>query len=261
MRVERILVLAAVAAAMPFGVVCAAPQILALVATDGAVALECREGKCAADFSAICLQRDRVPPSLGTAYTVTGGENLRLFAAFPDGTTRMLASAEGVSVESVRGFSAVRISVPANAAEGATALALEVGGGVSLVPVPLAGDPDPQSAEEVALYTGALREAAAWIDDPSNLAADAARITNRLNNALRAKATDDRRASDSVFEEVMGEFEGHAALSDVRNAYRMCAHRVARGFVYSTRYCMQEWHDGVLSRLNQRYWELNGPGS
>src|SRR3546814_14945149 len=76
-------------------------------------------------------------------------------------------------------------------------LAVEVGPTVSLIPEAVAGDTDPQTAEEIALATGPLRNVAARLFDSAGQSADAARTTTLLTNRLpkRGRATAPDRAA------------------------------------------------------------------
>ncbi len=66
----------------------AAPQILAVLGTDGAIPLICADGHCQADISTYCLQRDRLAPDYGTAYVpaATGSFTLDLGQVSGDDT-------------------------------------------------------------------------------------------------------------------------------------------------------------------------------
>ncbi len=46
----------------------AAPQILAVLASEDGVSLACANGNCQADLSTFCLQRARPTPAIGTKY-------------------------------------------------------------------------------------------------------------------------------------------------------------------------------------------------
>ncbi|MEN8195700.1 MAG: hypothetical protein ABFS30_04185 [Pseudomonadota bacterium] len=61
-------------AALPLAGAFAAPQILALLETDGPAPLICEDGKCSAEFSGFCLQKERPDPKYGTQYHAEGGD-------------------------------------------------------------------------------------------------------------------------------------------------------------------------------------------
>ncbi len=58
----------------------AAPQVLALISTEGAVQLACQGGECAATFSSFCLQNERSSPPSGTAYQLASADDIRVTA-------------------------------------------------------------------------------------------------------------------------------------------------------------------------------------
>ncbi|MGH6930342.1 MAG: hypothetical protein ACREEV_18635, partial [Dongiaceae bacterium] len=64
------LVAAAIAAVLPLGVgsASAAPQILGIVASNGALPLACDADGCRADLSTFCLQQPRANPQPGQRY-------------------------------------------------------------------------------------------------------------------------------------------------------------------------------------------------
>src|SRR5262245_503072 len=124
----------------------AAPQVLGLVASNGAsTELNCQGLDCRAHFSAFCLQQDRPAPSHGDRYQLGPSGEITLIAKTADGRSLRLPGTGYLDINSEIGFTSVEISLSKAklAALGATAAAVEVGPGVSLVPVALAGDPNP----------------------------------------------------------------------------------------------------------------------
>ncbi len=142
--------------------VVAAPQVLALIPTDGIVPLLCDDRTCSARVSTFYPQRWRPSPEAGMRYAATGGQGLRLMGVEQDGGFRDLSDDLELSIIVTFGSSAVEIEVPQTvlAQNGLEEIALHVGDGVSLVPVGIPGDPNPQSAQDIALVTGPLRDAA-----------------------------------------------------------------------------------------------------
>ena len=117
------------------GAVQAAPQSLALVATEGAVELTCEGGACAAEFSTFCLQMDRVSPRPGTPYRQAGGE-IRLVGTTEEGRTVELDPRRYLKFDSLRTHLALRISVPRHEIDrlGLARVAVAVGENMTLVP-------------------------------------------------------------------------------------------------------------------------------
>ena len=58
----------------------AAPQVLALISTQGEVGLACNGSECAATFSSFCLQNQRSSPPSGTAYHLASADDFRVTA-------------------------------------------------------------------------------------------------------------------------------------------------------------------------------------
>ena len=89
----------------------AEPQVLALVATQGKVALTCEGGECGAEFSSFCLQRDRYSPAQGTPYVLANGSGITLVGVTEDGREITLEPGTGLKIRSNRSHVAVRISM------------------------------------------------------------------------------------------------------------------------------------------------------
>ncbi len=241
----------------------AAPQILALLATDGTVPLACSDGVCTAEFSAFCLQRKRPDPAPGTQYTAMGGE-MTLVVGGADGSVRRVPAGDHLTIETRRSYTAVRIGVSEDllAAWGAVSLALEVGTGTALVPVPGAADPDPQTTADIALALGPQRARGDRILAQSPVETGAVRLTNRLIGALPPDRTDDRtrqRLWDRVVAPSAGSFPP-ASLARAESIYRRCLAKVEAGRFYSLRDCLEIGHDALMIDLNVKYWEA-GPES
>ncbi|HIN21438.1 MAG TPA: hypothetical protein EYM71_06280, partial [Rhodospirillales bacterium] len=117
----------------------APPQIVAAVPTGEEVELICADSGCSAEFSTICLQQSRTPPSRDTAYGLHGSE--RAAIAFTgtcrDGSEVALAP-ELLRFDSFRGHSAFKFSVPSALLKkrGLTRLTVKVERLAMLLPVP-----------------------------------------------------------------------------------------------------------------------------
>ncbi len=71
----------------------AAPQILAVLASDAGVSFICLDGRCEARLTTYCLQQFRDSPDYGTAYTparatrmarAVGARAVRILGSTPD---------------------------------------------------------------------------------------------------------------------------------------------------------------------------------
>jgi hypothetical protein len=245
----------------------AAPQILGLMASDGMpTPLHCRDGLCSGYFASFCLQEAREAPADGQDYRVAPGGNLMLNATLADGR-RLQLRAEGLATIRVKeGYLSVQIGLPAAKLEAlgiplkGASLALEVGPETSILPVEQAGDPDPQSPEEVAEATGPLRRLAARILDRSDEDTDAARWVGLLINALPPVDSAKPVALGALFRQVVSTTSAPRQASDglaeavqiVQTCQFLPATSLATGF------CLTDQQHGLVSILNSEYWDEAG---
>lgn len=236
------------------GTASAAPQVLGLTASNAPIPFACDEDVCTALAGTFCLQRERVIPAWGTPYTASHPHRLTLALLDRDGRATRLAGAPWVRFTAYNGYTMVRVTVLRDvlAAHDATAVALEIGPGISLVPTPQAGDMDPQDADEIALATGPMRLAAArYLDQPA-VSIDAARLVAALVNALPEKRTihDDYSGLwQSAITTEMTRGLNPAAQSFARTAYDRC--RDLSDF----RLCLMSRHRALMAGENARYWD------
>ena len=143
----------AVAAFVPFGAG-AAPQILGIIATAEPVPLTCALGVCQAEFSSVCLQRNRDMPKDGTAYNLVG-DQVTLVITGKDGSERRMPAANRVGVRSAETYTAVIIAIPRDTiGPDAERIAISVDRMAAAVPEAEAGDPNPLGEDEITLVTG-----------------------------------------------------------------------------------------------------------
>ncbi|MDA0241371.1 MAG: hypothetical protein O3A84_15300, partial [Proteobacteria bacterium] len=164
----------------------AAPQILGLIAVLEPTKLTCQNGQCSAQFSGFCLQEHQKAPNPGTAYVPADNADLKLVATMKDGTLKTLPAGRYVSVKSERDFTVVTIGVAESLLHqlGAVKAAIQVGAQSSLVPVPQSGDKHPQTAFEIAQFTGPLRVRAARVIDAKSYPSMVAQFSNDMVNSL-----------------------------------------------------------------------------
>ncbi|MFQ5958167.1 MAG: hypothetical protein ACE5LF_02245 [Alphaproteobacteria bacterium] len=257
MRIRLFLAIVAAAIAAPLAGAGAAPQALGLVATNAPVPLNCFAGECSAQFSTFCLQQARDIPLPGTPYRAVG-DGLSLVAVAADGKARRLPGAEHLSITSQRAYNAVKISMSRGALEalGAVRAAVEVGPKVSLVPVPVVGDPDPQSAQEIAAATGPLRDLGDSIVDNAGPEADAARLTSNLINDLPDRGRVGTDVGDRLWQQRLAQDAADPeTVAHAAEAYGVCRQRVEAGYYFSLRRCLELKHDEQMMRLNRRFWQ------
>lgn len=244
----------------------AAPQVLALIATEGEVELNCRSGECSAELSAFCLQSNRYSPVRGTRYQIAGG-NVRLVGTNQSGRVVALDAAKYLTFESLRTHVAVRVAASRQeiAELGLDRVRVIVDANSALAPVASAGDPDPQTPEEIAVLVGSLRRAGSQVVDGNADRMAAARITNKMINALPAQDQEDKPAASSLWDRVHGRFDDSAASASAQemaqDAYRFCDFLSRRNTLRTVRRCLQTQHDNFVNYLNAEYWDVTQPGS
>jgi len=249
---------------MPTAGASAASQVLGLVASNGApTPLTCIDGQCSAQFSTFCLQQNRPAPSRGDDYAVAAGGNLTLVARNTAGHTVRLPANDMLQIHSLIGFTSVEISLPkAKLAElGVTDLAVEVAPTTSLVPIVTAGDPNPQTEDEIVLATGPMRLAATPMFESPGTASDAARITTVLINALPPTGAESADARNGLWVAMLDNPAMTSATAGGREAaeqmYEACKISVDSHSAYSLRNCLELRHADLLAETNHKFWKDN----
>jgi len=261
---SRSLIAAALAAGLilPLNTAQAAPQILGVVASNGTpTPLVCDGVECAAHFSAFCLQEARPAPSSGDSYSIAAGGSMTLIATTRAGQSVSLPAQDYVRITSQIGFTSVHIAVPQSLMNdlGATALQVDVGSDVSLLPIAVAGDVQPQTAEEIGYATTVMRQVAAKKFDAPNAASDAARIASVFINALPVKEPESgqvhaglwpAKANNPVLARATPE-----GLALAREMYRNCQISVGARSSYSMRMCLELRHADLQASSNHEFWK------
>lgn len=232
----------------------AAPQMIALIATNGPVTLQCARGECGAEFTSICLERFRPSPLPGTAYYLHDPESLTVEGVRSDGTVVALDAWELVAIASERGHSAVRLSVPWTVLReyGIASVRMSVAGNATLVPVPETGDRAAHTEADIALVAGPLRSAASLIIANGGERIAAARMALRLVNSLPrlGRATGPERDAALQFTASLAGSDGYGL---VREGFDRC-YANTRASLMSLRQCLGSAHDQFIGELNTRYW-------
>jgi hypothetical protein len=243
----------------------AAPQILAVAATDMKTPVTCDGGECTAELTTICLQEHRGSPSVGTAYYVHGDTPLTLTGTTPAGQEISLAHLD-MKITAARGHNAIRVAFRETELDkyGPLALQISVPENISVVPVPIAYDLKPQSEDDIALATGPLRVLASSMVDKDTGKRAAAELVNQAINRLpwRGRASD---ASRAVVKAAYSEVVRNSGFSSDAKAsadavVEQCYDRTAAGSL-SFRGCLGSWHDRLIGKLNTDYWNAAGAGS
>ena len=254
--------LASAACALLLGIVvggamaAAAPQILGLMASNAPVLLNCTGQECTAIAGTFCLQHERDIPPYGTPYNATHPERLTLAVMTRSGRVRRLPGGGWLRFTGYDGYTTVRMSLPKSFfdAVGGSAVAVEIGAGIALVPSPQLGDQNPQGDDEVALAVGPMRMAAGrYLDQPS-VDADAARLVTALLNTLPEQYTiadDYARLWETAITDDVAKSAGPAALSRAQEAYRKCSSASAQYL----RGCLVYRHRELIEPANKAFWD------
>jgi hypothetical protein len=238
----------------PHGI--AAPQILGLIASAQSTPLTCENGVCKAEFSTVCLQEYRPSPIPGAAYKPLRDSNLTLAVA-----GKSIDVTGKVPIISVRNFSSVFISLPeADILKfGAGGASLSVGAMSSLVPMAQAGDTNPQSAGEIATYTGALRTVVQCVFGEEGGTISAMRDLNQVINKMPDVLSDDQIRFEKVWREVTSAMaKPEARLSS--KVVRECRREFKRGMLTNMRSCIVYKHDVLASDTTKKVWKALKPG-
>lgn len=247
----------------------AAPQALGLVATDRPVVLTCADGVCEAEFSAFCLQQDRVAPEPGTPYRLAGADGnggIAVTGVARDGSRRDLAAADVLRIVSARSHTAVTLRVDRArlAALGIDGVEVRVAGDVTLAPRPVADDPNPIGETEMALAEQVLRPLGGAVVDRNSEGMAAARIANRLVNSL-PYYDGDPAGTARTWNTLMHEARqnGLSPMGErlAKNAFVLCQYYADRVVQGDMKGCMQGQHDRLMKVLNSSFWKAVKTGS
>lgn len=239
----------------------AAPQALALFASNAPIPLDCADGLCSAELTSFCLQPGRHAPVAGTAYRPAEGQEINLVVVDRENGERRVGGNEYVDIRSKRGYWALTISIPEDAlvALRATRVAVEILERTSLLPVAVAGDPNPQTKPEIAAATGYLREIGAAIVDHGAVDAQVVRIISRLINALPARGRPDSERLAQIWRSAVGATgagEDEPAAVRTAETFGRCQETGGTPFGhFSLRSCLERQHGLLVNEMTERYWD------
>jgi hypothetical protein len=227
--------------------------------------MRCDAGGCRADLSAFCLQQARPDPGLATVYQVAPGTRLALVVTGKDGSVRRIDATPYLAFVDDRGFASVtaKLSADALARLDAKAVAIEVGQDATLLPAAKAADPDPQTAEEVALATGITRHKAETFFDNPGRDSDAIRLTNAMLNYLPPGELGRNPADATVLQRTETDYQGApidpAGLRQAEEIHNNCVAKVdVTHQIESMRSCLEGSHDILLTHTNIDFWNSLG---
>jgi hypothetical protein len=243
----------------------AASQVLGLVASNGLpTPLHCEDGVCSGHFSSFCLQEARPAPATDSEYQLAPGAKLTLIAGLPDGRSLRLPGNGLLAVHALIGFTSVRIDLPEDElkALGAVSVAVEVAPDSSILPAPVAGDPNPQSPEELAYATGPMRRLAELPFERPGPGADAARLTSLAINSLPADEPQTPEGRKALLDQVVAAATAvplsAEGVAQARRIYRSCEIAVDSRSSFNLRTCLEIQHADLMASTNRGFWRSNG---
>jgi hypothetical protein len=241
----------------------AAPQILGLMASNEPVPMTCVEGTCTAELSTVCLQQHRPTPPTGTVYLPAKNTKITLTVAGSDGVKRQLRIETALKFTSLRQYTAIKVSLPEGAVRqlGDGAAGLSVAPMASVIPVALAGDPNPLSAGEIARYTGPLRALAARAFERDSDRVNATRILNRMVNRLPEDSNAGIEEVDALLQQSVRKNVTAETQKYLKRAFKDCRETLRIGVEPSVRSCLSYQHDYLSGENTTNAWRAMNPGS
>ncbi len=245
----------------------AAPQALALIATQGKVGLTCEGHLCSAELSSFCLDAGRQSPASGTEYHLTGSGLVRLTGTTEDGRTVELDAKSHLRFESARRHLAVRVSIDRAKLEGLGLRLAQVSveENVALLPEPLPEDPNPITAAEAEIFAGPLRQLGSNIVDSNQEDMQAARVASRMINLLPPKGSARSAFSEKLWQKATAASRKQsltpAARNRARGVFELCRFVVQSSGTTNLRRCLQQQHDNLIDFMNSDYWEAVKTGT
>jgi hypothetical protein len=256
----RSLAIATAFAVLPLSGALAEPQVLALLETNGAKALKCIGGECAAEFTSFCMEKPRASPTHNTAYSlIQKADDVRIVAETATGEKVSLPK-DALRFASKRGFAAVRVSVDQSALArvGAVRVSVEVGQRVALQPIPNGTYREPHEPTEIAAAVGLNRSMGQRMVDRAGTPRLTADLVSKLINTLPESgiAAPDRQQNlwhDAITPVDTGA-AGSTATQRARRGFQKCLQTIADYPSDSLGACLGRLHDSQIWPLTQKYW-------
>lgn len=241
----------------------AAPQILGLMATATPIPMTCADGTCTAELSSVCLQQHRPTPPTGTVYRPGTRTRITLTVTEPNGLVRRMPVAAALDFVSLRQFSAVKVSLPEATVRrlGNGAATLSVAPTASLIPVAVAGDPNPLSAGEIARYTGPLRDLAERAFERDGARVDATHILNRMVNRLPERSNFGIEEMGPLWRQTVAKNVAGETRKFLDLAVQGCRESLRTGVSSDLRSCLSYHHDYLSGENTNNAWRAMNPGS
>lgn len=265
-RALQVLSLAVFATLTSISGAIAAPQILALLETPEPTPLACSGGVCQAEFSTMCLQKNREIPRPGTAYSPATPDSVVLVLTLADGTTKRVGGADVLRFVVPHNYlsTVATISEAAIRQLGATRAAVEIAPLASLIPEAIRGDTSPLTADEIATVTGPLRMTAHRVVEHARDTISAVRAANRFANALLVDPAATSEARQALWRDIVAASRNDATAAGIARVDHIIdtcqfydEHRGFEGF----RGCLRYRRDLMLESINDTYWRRKDLGS
>jgi hypothetical protein len=245
----------------------AASQLLGVVASADPVSMTCADGKCTAELSAFCLERDRAMPLDGAPYRLLDPDKIVLVVTTKDGEERRIGAEPYVQIASERDFHAVEVSVPESVSRdlGAVRIAVSVSPQLILAPQSAANDPQPITDDEIERARDSWRAVESTLFDQDSPELGRVRIINRLVNALPSEIGVDLPTSNIIWRQVVGEAfqldRSDPIIAEVASIYSSCRLGATNPWPPTLRRCLQMNHDAIMGGINSQYWQAVDAGS
>ncbi|MFQ5954933.1 MAG: hypothetical protein ACE5JZ_07715 [Kiloniellales bacterium] len=244
--------------ALSAGTALAAPQMLAVVATNDARPMLCGAEECSVILGTFCLQKDRKPPAYGTPYAPVGGEGLTVVVRTGAGETLRLPAEGLLRFASYAGYTSIRAVLDLSRLAGLDAreVAVEVNAQVTMAALPQPDDPEPLDEAEIALATGPLRAAGEALFERPGERADAARLIASAINLMPEDDTGEPAPGD-LWHRLAARRAGLTpqGVARGRRMFEACQRQIATSIGLGLRDCLEMRHDKLMREINETYWE------
>lgn len=262
MPVRLTLALVAMIASLSATAASAAPQLLGLFA-EARMPLICEDGTCTVEVTAICLQEARDIPAWQTVYKPVEPNRILLAGTGPEGEPVSMPVGKIVTIEAERGSWAVTIRLPEAAVRKAdiTGATLAIDGRAVLAPPPQAGDPAPQTAQDIEIATAAFNRSHETVIGDTAFDAAAAHVMNDMINTLPHVTLDPDKPGGDLWRKTFGsDRRDRPGMRRAATFYDVCADPMIYVDPVILRRCLQLGHDDIVTDVNRDYWDANKPG-
>lgn len=242
----------------------ATPQALGLVATLGPVPMQCNGTACVAFLSSFCLEEERRAPVARRAYAPAPGSRITLVVETGDGRTVQLPAAEHLSFNVRLDFTSILAQVPQESlAELSPArVSIQVGPMATLLPVPMPGDTNAHSDDEIKLVTGPYRKTGTRFFDEGGEVGETVSMMTQMINRMPRKERMDRTARAGDMQVVMQGPDAQAASSGARTRFKAivagCENLLSTTKRMNMRGCLTYRHEVMQTKTNRAFWKALG---